>query len=96
MEEADLFMECEEEELEPWQQMNRDELFDSPDTDESMPMGAVTPPVSKPVVFSSISSVSTNMNTVPLFTNPCKFLSLSEAHSHWFIVSDNLSLSKMF
>ncbi|XP_047667011.1 uncharacterized protein pogzb isoform X3 [Tachysurus fulvidraco] len=70
MEEADLFMECEEEELEPWQQMNRDELFDSPDTDESMPVGAVTPPVSKPVVFSSISSVSTNMNTVPLFTNP--------------------------
>lgn len=35
MEETDLFMECEEEELEPWQQMNRDEPHDSPDTAES-------------------------------------------------------------
>lgn len=29
MEEADLFMECEEEELEPWQQMNQAEAHDS-------------------------------------------------------------------
>lgn len=35
MEEADLFMECEEEELEPWQQMNQDEAHDSPGTAES-------------------------------------------------------------
>lgn len=35
MEETDLFMECEEEELEPWQQMNQDELYDSPDIAES-------------------------------------------------------------
>lgn len=35
MEEADLFMECEEEELEPWQQMNQDEPHDSPDIAES-------------------------------------------------------------
>ncbi|MCJ8728207.1 hypothetical protein PDJAM_G00001730 [Pangasius djambal] len=66
MDEADLFMECEEEELEPWQQMNQDEPHDSPDTAER----AVTPSVSKPVVVSSISPASTNVNTVSLLTNP--------------------------
>lgn len=35
MEEADLFMECEEEELEPWQQMNQNEPHDSPGPAES-------------------------------------------------------------
>ncbi|XP_053490604.1 pogo transposable element with ZNF domain isoform X2 [Ictalurus furcatus] len=66
MEEADLFMECEEEELEPWQQMNQDEAHDSPGTAER----TVTPSVSKPVVVSSISPASTNVTTVPLLTNP--------------------------
>lgn len=36
MEEADLFMECEEEELEPWQQINQDEPHNLPDSAESM------------------------------------------------------------
>ncbi|XP_060778350.1 pogo transposable element with ZNF domain isoform X1 [Neoarius graeffei] len=64
MEEADLFMECEEEELEPWQQMNQDESRDSPDIAER----AVTPSVSKPLMISSVVPASTNVNTVPLLT----------------------------
>ncbi|XP_058248142.1 pogo transposable element with ZNF domain isoform X2 [Hemibagrus wyckioides] len=66
MEETDLFMECEEEELEPWQQMNQDELYDSPDIAER----AIPPSVSKPVVVSSISPARTNLNTLPLLTHP--------------------------
>ncbi|TSK16107.1 Pogo transposable element with ZNF domain [Bagarius yarrelli] len=66
MEDADLFMECVEEDLEPWQQMNQDEPQALPETAEK----AVTPSVLKPVVVSSISPASTNVNTVPLFTNP--------------------------
>ncbi|XP_053350789.1 pogo transposable element with ZNF domain isoform X2 [Clarias gariepinus] len=68
MEEADLFMECEEEELEPWQQMNQNEPHDSPGPAERSP--SPPPSVPKPVVVSSISSACTNVNPVPLLTNP--------------------------
>ncbi|KAI5106477.1 pogo transposable element with ZNF domain [Silurus meridionalis] len=66
MEEADLFMECEEEELEPWQQINQDGVHDSLNAAER----SVTPSASKPVVISSISPASTNVNTVQMLTNP--------------------------
>uniref|UniRef100_A0A4W4HC95 Pogo transposable element derived with ZNF domain b n=1 Tax=Electrophorus electricus TaxID=8005 RepID=A0A4W4HC95_ELEEL len=64
MEDADLFMECEEEELEPWQQMNQNEPDDSLATVE-----IETPPVSTPVVISSMPASSNNVNTVPLLAS---------------------------
>ncbi|XP_035386916.1 pogo transposable element derived with ZNF domain b isoform X2 [Electrophorus electricus] len=74
MEDADLFMECEEEELEPWQQMNQNEPDDSLATVESKTStGGVpeveTPPVSTPVVISSMPASSNNVNTVPLLAS---------------------------
>uniref|UniRef100_A0A3B4D3M3 Pogo transposable element derived with ZNF domain b n=1 Tax=Pygocentrus nattereri TaxID=42514 RepID=A0A3B4D3M3_PYGNA len=73
MEDADLFMECEEEELEPWQQLNQNQLDESSGTAGSKTStGAVAvenPALSKPVVISSLPPASNNMSTVPLLTN---------------------------
>ncbi|XP_072536146.1 pogo transposable element with ZNF domain [Salminus brasiliensis] len=75
MEDADLFMECEEEELEPWQQLNQNEAAEeSPGTAESKSaagaLGRVeNPALSKPVVISSMPPASNSLSTVPLLTN---------------------------
>ncbi|XP_062847335.1 pogo transposable element with ZNF domain isoform X2 [Trichomycterus rosablanca] len=65
MEDADLFMECEEEELEPWQQMDQDEKHDSPDTAKKL----ATPTVAKTLVIPCIPTTSTKVSTVSLLSN---------------------------
>ncbi|XP_076827600.1 pogo transposable element with ZNF domain isoform X2 [Brachyhypopomus gauderio] len=74
MEDADLFMECEEEELEPWQQMNQNEPDETLPTVESKistgPATAIAAqPVSTPVVIPSMPASNNNVTTVPLLTS---------------------------
>ncbi|KAI4895293.1 hypothetical protein NFI96_011133 [Prochilodus magdalenae] len=74
MDDADLFMECEEEELEPWQQLNHNDPDDSSGTAGSKSFagavtGVETPALSKPLVISSMPPASNNMSTVSLLTN---------------------------
>ncbi|KAL1259794.1 hypothetical protein QQF64_010371 [Cirrhinus molitorella] len=70
---ADLFMECEEEELEPWQQQMDDSggnAESSAPTVSSAPAKAVTIPAEpKTMMIPTIPPVVNTANTVPLITN---------------------------
>uniref|UniRef100_A0A3B1J654 Pogo transposable element derived with ZNF domain b n=1 Tax=Astyanax mexicanus TaxID=7994 RepID=A0A3B1J654_ASTMX len=69
MEDADLFMECEEEELEPWQQFNQNEPEDTLVTSEKTIIGAENPALPKPVVISTMPPATNSLSSVPLITS---------------------------
>ncbi|XP_073781222.1 pogo transposable element with ZNF domain isoform X2 [Danio rerio] len=71
---SDLFMECEEEELEPWQQQSMDEPAGNAESSTPSVTSTPAPVVDVPappktMVIPSLTSVVNAANTVPLITN---------------------------